>query len=416
MKFIYLVILGIAIVESRNSFSFLLNSGEIYNTTLKFKTNYAISQLSLRCDNLTYDAWRSYGYQDLEVSPEQRRAFQCSDTNFTLSVSNDFNQNEIVISVYDAYYYKEIAKFNFLSDNIYVPQITLQQNQADLKSLFYVDNEFKITIYSPQQIYMEIIKCSNSNSHLTVKGYDSNYLYHNLSEMSYKNAFYDVVQTQQGDYYYYYRLSQSSYSTPDVFIKYQIASYVDFNNIKEYANKYYYVMGSVSSQKIRLQVPTIQVLKSENVEFHIVVSNDNYEGNYLPCIQGDQSLYTQYGSIYHSDFSIFTQNQNYGKQEIEINFPNQESGWYNVRVTAIVDHGYIKQSIPFEKFQVYQSYIIFPDTLLVHILAPIIIACISLIGLIVGACKFSSKKKKLQQQELLQQYQNNLQIQSHPQY
>ncbi|CAD8103209.1 unnamed protein product [Paramecium sonneborni] len=419
MKFIYLVILGITIGESRNSFSFLLNPKEIYNRTLQFKTNYLVNQISLRCDNLTYDAWRSQNYTGLEVSPEQRRTFECTDTNFTLTVSNDFNYDEIVISVFDAYFKKEIAKFNFLSENYNVQQNTLSQNSAQLATLNYVDNDFKITVYNSQFIYMEIIKCSNSYSHISVKGYDQNYLYHNVSGLSYRtNVYYDVISGQQGNYYY--RLSQNSYYSPDVFIKYQIASQVDFNYIKEYANKDYYVYAQVRQGKINIQVPAIKVLKNENVEFHVVVSNDAYENDYLACVQGDETLQNQYGTSYISELSTFSQNYNYGKQDIQVNFPNQESGWYNVRITAIVDHGSIKQTIPFDKLLVYQDYIVFPDTLLVHVLAPIIISCIALIGLIVGACKFSAKKKKLQQQELLQLYQNNLnnnlQIQSHPQY
>ncbi|CAD8190078.1 unnamed protein product [Paramecium octaurelia] len=419
MKFIYLVILGIVIVESRNSFTFSMNAADIYNTTLQFRTDALVSQISLRCDNLYYDAWSSEKYSYLEVSPEQRRSFGCSDTNFTITLSNDLTKEVVLVSVYDAQYYREISRFQFLSDNSYAPVTSLIENSAQLSSFSSKNNDFNITLYTASTIFLEVFKCENSYSSLTIKGYDSNYLIHNLTKMSTKDAFYDIQQADQG--VYYYRLSQNSYKYPDVFIKYQTAPFfsIDQQKIKEYGDVYYSASGYVSQRKIRVSIPAIYVTNNENVEYHVVVSRDSYEGNYMSCIYGDYSLYYSYGQTYSSQLRTFYQQKNYGTQEVEVDFPNSETGWFNVRVTAIVDHGYIKQTITYNKFRVYQDYETFPSTLLVHILAPIIISCIALIGLIFGACKFSAKKKQMQQMELLQQYQSNInhniQIQN-PQY
>ncbi|CAK93920.1 unnamed protein product (macronuclear) [Paramecium tetraurelia] len=389
-----------------------MNSTDIYDTTLQFETDAYSSSISLKCDNLQYYPWSSTSYGQFDVTSEQRRSLQCSDTNFTIQLSNDFNKEEILISVYDAKYFKKIAIFKFLSDNTYVPITPLTEDQAQLSALSYTNNDFNITLYTAKTIYLEVFKCQNSQSQLTMKGYDSNYLVHNVTKMSSKEAFYDILQANQG--VYYYRLSQSYYSSPDVFIKYQTAPFfsIDQNKIKEYGDKYYSVYAYVSSRKIRVSFPSVQVTNNENVEFTVLVSRDAYEGNYVNCVNGDFNLFYKYAQTYSSQLRTFYQQRNYGTQDVEVDFPNSETGWYNVRVTAVVDHGYIKQTITYGKYTVYQDYEIFPDTLLVHILAPIIISCIALIGLIFGACKFSAKKKQMQQMELLQQYQSNI----NPQY
>lgn len=50
MKFVYTFILYLAVVKCSNSFTFLLNSGDLSRTTLEFSANHPVYQLSLRCD------------------------------------------------------------------------------------------------------------------------------------------------------------------------------------------------------------------------------------------------------------------------------------------------------------------------------------------------------------------------------
>lgn len=54
---------------------------------------------------------------------------------------------------------------------------------------------------------------------------------------------------------------------------------------------YYSVSGYAHSGKIHLSIPVIQVENNENVKFHVIVSKDEYEGNYFECVYGDNALY-----------------------------------------------------------------------------------------------------------------------------
>ncbi|CAD8120005.1 unnamed protein product [Paramecium sonneborni] len=409
MKIVYILIFLISVVKSNNKFTFLLNSGDISRTSLEFSANHPVYQIGLRCDNHNNDLWLSNNYSNLIVTPSQRQFYKCSDKNFTITLSNDFQDDYATIIVEDYNSSKKIQSFDFISDTQNYQNTALTVNKAITQGLYYVKNDFSLKISFPSTVYVEILKCPNSESQIDIKQFDINGLYRNLSGINNNTYFYDVFNTSNGTFNY--RLTQSSYDSPDVFIKYQRVQIEKINDINSYTINYYLKpSATVKGDKIFISFPNFQVYNNEEVEYRITVGFQNSEQKELICGYGDSDIWRQYNSYYMNKYSL--KYQKYSNNEIVADFPSYLQGNYNIRTTAIINFGGIQQTIPMQTISVYRNLYSPTGSLLIHILAPIIISVLALVGLIIGGCKYKKKKNIYLQQQQIQLIQQHNQIQN----
>ncbi|CAD8115563.1 unnamed protein product [Paramecium sonneborni] len=409
MKFAYIVIILLGIVKGNNQFTFLLNSSNLSTTSLEFSANHPVYQLGLKCDGHINDLWQSSNYANLIVTPAQRQQYKCSDKNFTITLSNDFSDEYATINVFNSNRSTKIESFDFISDPQSPYKTVLTANKAITQGLYYTKNDFSLSISYPSTVYVEILKCPISSSNIDVKEFDMNGLYRNLSGTNNYRYFYDVFNTSNGTFYY--RLTQFSYDSPDVFIKYQRVQTQQINYINSYTNNYYLQPSAdVKGNKIFISFPDFKVYNNEEVEFRITVGYEGSEQRELICAYGDKDIWRQYNSYYVNTYSL--RYNKYTNNEIVADFPSYLTGSYNIRATAIVNLGGINQTIPMQTISVYRNLYSINGSLLVHILAPIIISVLALFGLIVGGCKYRKKKNLYIQQQQLQQLQQQHQIEN----
>ncbi|CAD8107124.1 unnamed protein product [Paramecium primaurelia] len=409
MKFVYTFILYIAVVKCSNSFTFQLNSGDLSRTTLEFSANHPVYQLSLRCDSFTTDLWIAYNYANLTITPEQRQQYKCSDKNFTITLSNDFTDEYATIFVYNQNKSVKIQSFDFLTDSQTSYKTALTANKATTQGLYYVKNDFSMQVSYPSTMYVEILKCPTSESKIEVMQFNEFGQYRNLDGNFNNKFFYDVFNASNGSTYY--RLQQSHYDSPDVFIKYQRAQQQQIKDIKSYINySYFRPSVQVKGDKIFISFPDFKVKNYEQVELRVTVGWDGSETKEIICAYGDPDIWRQYNSYYINKYNL-TYNI-YGNNQLVADFPSYIQGSYNIRTTAIVNFGTIKQTIPMQTVQIYRNLYAPSGSLLVHILAPIIISVLALFGLIVGGCKYRKKKALYLQDQQLGQLQQQHQIQN----
>ncbi|CAD8200797.1 unnamed protein product [Paramecium octaurelia] len=409
MKFVYTFILYLAVVQCSNSFTFQINSGDLSRTTLEFFANHPVYQLSLRCDGYQSDLWLAYNYTNLVVTPSQRQQYKCSDKNFTITLSNDFTDEYATIQVNNYNNSMRIQSYDFLTNTQSSYKTALTVNKATTQGLYYTLNDFSLQVSYPSTVYVEILKCPTSRSKIEAKTYDQFGLYRNLSGTNNNKFFYDVFNTTNGSFYY--RLEQMNYESPDVFIKYQRAQLQDLKEINTYITNYYLTPSAeVKGDKIFIRFPAFQVQNYEQIELRVTVGYDGSEQREIICAYGDTDIWRQYNSYYTSTYNVSY--STYGINELVTDFPGYTQGKYNIRTTAIINFGTIKQTIPLQTISVYRNLYAPAGSLLVHILAPIIISVLALFGLIVGGCKYKKKKDLYLQEQQLAQLQQQHQIQN----